>query len=317
MAVVEKSATGIANMESNNRGGLSKPILRRLSLTTEQTNIKPAMKHLTRVISFTSGKGGVGKTNLVVNLGVALAQRGHTVLMLDADLGLANIDVLLGVQPKYTLHEVLSGKKELSEVMVAGPSGVSIIPAASGVDVLRGLSPQQRLMLLEAVENLAYSFDYLLIDTGAGIGGDVMYFNSAATEIVCTITNEPTSLTDAYALIKVLSGNYGEKSISVIVNQVASEAEAKAVFGRLARSVTRFLQVELRYLGWIPSDPAVVAAVREQKALLELYPSSPAARACVHTADNIDGDFWKFRVKGGMQFFFKQLLELDVYGGQA
>lgn len=304
-------------MESNSRGDLNRSIVRRLSLMTDQTRNKPAMKHLTRVISFTSGKGGVGKTNLVVNLGIALAQKGHTVLMLDADLGLANIDVLLGVQPKHTLHEVLSGKKELSEVMVAGPSGISIIPAASGVDVLRGLSSEQRLMLLDSVENIAFSFDYLLIDTGAGIGGDVMYFNSAATEIVCTITNEPTSLTDAYALIKVLSSNYGEKSISIIVNQVASDAEAKAVFGRLARSVTRFLQVELRYLGWVPADAAVVAAVREQKALLELYPSSPAARACVHVADRLDGDFWKFRVKGGMQFFFKQLLELDLYGAQA
>ncbi len=301
-------------MESNYRDYLSKAQSNHLPVVKEVLGIKPAMNHLTRVISFTSGKGGVGKTNLVVNLGVALAEKGHTVLLLDADLGLANVDVLLGIQPKYTLHEVLSGEKSLTEVMVDGPAGVSIIPAASGVEVLRGLSSEQRLLLLEAVENIAYSFDYLLIDTGAGIGGDVMYFNSAATEIVCCITNEPTSLTDAYALIKVLSKNYCEKSLAIVVNEVNSEREARETFSRLARSVARFLQVELRYLGWVPVDPAVPAAVREQRALVQIFPSSLAARAMTHLADGIDGEFWKFRVKGGMQFFFKQLLELNAYG---
>lgn len=301
-------------MESNYRDYLSKAWSNRTPVIKELSGVKPAMNHLTRVISFTSGKGGVGKTNLVVNLGVALAEKGHSVLLLDADLGLANIDVLLGIQPKHTLHEVLGGKKGLTEVMISGPAGISVIPAASGVEVLRGLTAQQRLLLLEAVENLAYSFDYMLIDTGAGIGEDVMYFNSAATEIVCCITNEPTSLTDAYALIKVLSGSYREKSLAIVVNEVSSEQEARQTYARLARSVARFLQIELRYLGWVPSDPAVPEAVREQRALVQLYPSSIAARAMTHLAEAIDGEFWKFRIKGGMQFFFKQLLELNAYG---
>jgi flagellar biosynthesis protein FlhG len=160
---------------------------------------------VTRVLSFTSGKGGVGKTHSVTNVAIALAQKGLSVLVLDADLGLANVDVLLGLQPKGTLHDVLKGKLSLDDILLSGPGGITIIPAASGVEEIQALRTEEKMFLLEEIERVAHRFDYLLIDTPAGIGSDVMYFNSAAAEVVCIINGEPTSLTDTYALIKVLS----------------------------------------------------------------------------------------------------------------
>lgn len=277
---------------------------------------KHAPRAVTKVMSFTSGKGGVGKTSTVVNTAIALARMGRSVLVLDADLGLANVDVLLGIEPKHTIFDVLQGRCTLEEVMIDGPAGISIIPASSGVEHMAGLSAQERASLMEAIEGLAYDFDYLLIDTSAGIGADVMHFNCASEEIICIVNPEPTSLTDAYALIKVLSSTYGERSINVVVNNVRAEGklgerEAQKVFERLAQAVERFLQIELRYLGFVPSDSSVVEAIRQQKALMELYPSSPAGLATAALARRIEQEFSEYRVKGGMQFFFQQLLELS------
>jgi flagellar biosynthesis protein FlhG len=271
---------------------------------------------VSRVMSFTSGKGGVGKTSMVVNLGVALADIGKSVLILDADLGLANVDVLLGLRPKYTLLDLFEGRRSLEEIIVNGPKGISIIPAASGVESICNLNAARKLLLMQAVENMAYGFDYLLLDTQAGIGPDVIYFNTASAEVICVINSEPTSLTDAYALIKVLAKNYGERSFSIISNNVASEKEGLAAFNRLRLAVERFLQVELNYLGHVPSDPALPDSVRSQQPLMELFPSSRAALALAALARRIDSDFHEFRIKGGMQFFFRQLLEMGVGGGE-
>ncbi len=266
---------------------------------------------VTRVISVTSGKGGVGKTSLVVNLAIGLAREGKSVLLLDADLGLANVDVMLGIRPRYTLNDVFEGRRSLEEIIVSGPEGISIIPAASGIESICNLDSSRRVLLMEAVESLGMAFDYILIDTQAGIGPDVLFFNSASSEIVCVINPEPTSLTDAYALIKVLSREYGERAISVVANEVADDAEGKHTFQRLQKVVERFLRVELNYLGCIPSDSSVAEAVRSQRALLEIYPSSKAGLAASRLARKIDEDFHKLRVKGGMQFFFKQLLDVS------
>lgn len=269
---------------------------------------------LTRVISVTSGKGGVGKSTTVVNLAIALAEVGKRVLVLDADLGLANIHVLLGIRPEFTLADVFSGEKQLREILVAGPAGVQIIPAASGVQEILCLSADRQIMLMEAIESIANQFDYLLIDTQAGISEEVMYFNSASSEILCVVNSEPTSLTDAYALIKVLSRRYGEREISVLVNNVFDVRSAQKTFERLSAATERFLHVDLHYKGFIPTDSSVSEAVQEQKAVLQLYPSSAAARAFTKLAETLDRDFFGHRIKGGMQFFFKQLLEVEAHG---
>lgn len=290
--------------------------LRRIGLSKQNMQRKHRPQSVSRVISFTSGKGGVGKTSLVINTAIGLAREGKSVLILDADLGLANVDVMLGVKPRYTLQDLFEGRKTLDEIVVSGPEGISIIPAASGVESICNLDMTRRMMLMEAVEGLAISYDYILIDTPAGIGPDVIYFNTAASEIVCVINPEPTSLTDAYALLKVLSQDHGEKSISIISNEVLDEKEGSRTYQRLQKAVERFLHIELNYLGYVPSDSALPEAVRSQKAMLELFPSSPAGLAVSRLAKKIDTDFHEFRVKGGMQFFFRQLLDYSAGDGQ-
>ncbi|WKZ57146.1 MAG: MinD/ParA family protein [Bdellovibrionota bacterium] len=285
------------------------------------------MKSVTRVISFTSGKGGTGKTTSVVNIATALTELGRSVMIFDADLGLANVDVMLGIRPQRTIHDVLEGRVRLEEVILNAPGGLRIIPAASGVSSLCALSARQRLSLTQQIEQVAEGVDYLLIDTQAGIGADVMYFNGAAAEVVCVMTPDPTSMTDAYALVKVLSQEYGERAVSVLMNNVptadvqirtaeltAYEKIGQQAFQRFGNAVARFLHVELDCLGCVPADRMVGESIRAQKPLLELFPSSPAARAVRRVACRIDQAFLDHRVKGGMQFFFQQLLEMNEHG---
>lgn len=272
---------------------------------------------VTRVISVTSGKGGVGKTHTVVNLGIALASRGKSVLLLDADLGLANIDVLLNLKPKANLHDVLKGSCTLDDVILEGPGGISLIPAASGVESLTTLSANARLVLLEAVEEVAYRYDYLLIDTGAGIGPDVLCFNGASAEIVCVVNPEPTSLTDSYALMKVLSTSCGEKRFSILVNEAESENEARRTYATLSGTVDRHLNVSTRYLGAIPDDRSVRECIMRRVPIVTELPSGPVARAFTTLADRIDSEEGAPRIKGGMQMFFRQLLDVGAYGVEA
>lgn len=302
--------------QKRERSGAERPEHRK-DLTVTNKGAQRTNQGVTRVLSFTSGKGGVGKTHSVTNVAVALANQGLSVLVLDADMGLANVDVLLGLQAKGTLHDVLKGTLSLDDILLKGPGGITIIPAASGVEEIQALRAEEKMFLLEEIERVAHTFDYLLIDTPAGIGSDVMYFNSAAAEVVCIITGEPTSLTDTYALIKVLSSAYGEKKFSVVVNNVASEKEATAAFTKLSRAVERFLQVDVRSLGWVPSDATVRDCVMQQRPIAAEFPSSPAALALAAVARRIDDEAPQRRAKGGMQFFFRQLLEMNSYGEEA
>ena len=227
-----------------------------------------------RVISFTSGKGGVGKTNLVTSFAQLADQGQHRVLVMDADLGLGNIDVLLGLRPKYTLQDVLRGDLSIRDVLLEGPGGVTYLPGGSGIAELTTLETAQKLALVDAINELAAEFDTLLVDTGAGISPNVLYFNQAATEVVTVVTPEPTSIADAYGMIKVLHQRGRKGPVYVLVNMARNGFEAVHVFQRLAMAAERFLGAELINLGWLPRDPRLESAVRQQSAFVNLYPQA-------------------------------------------
>lgn len=268
----------------------------------------PEEKSGTHVISVTSGKGGVGKTNVVINTGIAMAQAGMKVMIFDADLGLANVDILLGLSPRYNIRHVLSGEKRLSEIIVEGPDGLKILPAASGVDSITNLGETDRLALLSHFEAYDGDIDILLIDTGAGIGPNVMYFNSAARLILVVATPEPTSITDAYAVMKVLSTKYGEKEFTLLVNNAKNEKVAKSVYQNLATVTERFLNISIDYAGFIPTDINLRKAVTRQLPLIKAFPNSPASLAFRELAKTLLKTRGKQGVKGSLQFFWRRLL---------
>ncbi|MFN8388888.1 MAG: MinD/ParA family protein [Bdellovibrionota bacterium] len=262
-----------------------------------------------KVISITSGKGGVGKTHTTVNLALALVKAGKRVLILDGDLGLANVNILLGFKPSKTLHEVLDGSASLKDVIVNDSSGIDIIPAASGIPELTNLTEAERLNLVEAFDDLADSYDFVLVDTAAGIGDNVLYFNVAAESILVVIGPEPTSITDAYALIKVLASRSGRREFDVVVNRTPAGTDGRATFQQLAAATDHFLNVSLKYLGSITDDESVPQAVVRQRPFLQLFPSSKASLDITKLAKKVAADETSRVPKGGLQFFFRALLE--------
>lgn len=263
------------------------------------------------VLSFTSGKGGVGKTNIVTNIALALAQRGKRVLILDADLGLANVDVLLGLAPTHTIKHVLSGERTLEDILLRGPGGILILPAGSGVPELVDLSDTEKLFLLTEMEELGDSVDVLLIDTSAGISENVLYFNIAAERRVVVVTPEPTSVTDAYALIKVLAGRHHIRTFSILINWAKNGQEAQKVFHQLSAVTDRFLgPLSLGYLGFVPHDDAIPRAVRRQRAVLDIYPEATSSRVFMDLAQNLIQERYDRHVDGNIKFFWKRLLKV-------
>jgi flagellar biosynthesis protein FlhG len=262
-----------------------------------------------RVISVTSGKGGVGKSNVVSNLAIALSHQGKKVLILDADLGLGNLDVLLGLSPPYNLNNVLNGEKSLTEIIVDGPAGIKIIPAGSGVQEFTSLGQSEKLKLLDELDTLEEKFDIMIVDTEAGISENVTYFSVAAQEIIVVVTPEPTSITDVYALIKLLATRYSEHHFKVLVNMAKDSEDALEVFRKLANVAGRFLDISLDYLGCVVKDEKVVDAVKRQRAVTELFPESEAAACFTTLAKRVIETTRHRRLKGGIQFFFRRLLE--------
>ena len=268
----------------------------------------------TRVYSITSGKGGVGKTAVTANIAVSLAKLGKKVLILDADLGLANIDVVFGLAPKYNLNHFFSGEQELSAILVDGPSGVKILPAGSGVQNFTRLDSQQKQKLLDSLDLMHNDFDFVLIDTEAGISENVTYFNTAAQEILVVTTPDPTAITDAYALMKLLSTQYHEKRFNLVVNMIQTEEEALDVYRKLTMVANRYLDISIEFLGSIPADRQMIDAIRKQKVIVELYPASRITSAFSQLAGTLCSEQIPCQPKGGIQFFWKKLLD---FGGRS
>ena len=262
-----------------------------------------------RVISVTSGKGGVGKSNVVSNLAIALSMQGKKVLVIDADLGLGNLDVLLGLSPVYNLNHVLNGEKNLADILIDGPAGIKIIPAGSGVQELTSLGQHEKLKLLDELDMLEEQFDIMIVDTEAGISENVTYFTVAAQEIVVVVTPEPTSITDVYALVKLLATRYSEHHFKVLVNMAKDSEDALEVFRKLANVAGRFLDISLDYLGCVVKDEKVVEAVKRQRAVSELFPDSEAAGCFTTLAKRVIENTRQTRLKGNIQFFFRRFLD--------
>lgn len=247
-----------------------------------------------KVIAVTSGKGGVGKTFVSANLAAALAKRGHKVLVLDADLGLANLDVVLNLFPKTTLHDVFTGKATLDDAILQAPGGFSVLLAGSGMVEYSRLTPEVRDEFVQIVSSVVPRYDVVLLDTGAGISDVVLFAVSLASEVLMVATPEPTSLTDAYATIKVLVKQQQRQRIRVVVNQAARNGSGKAITNKLQEVLDRFVVAEpgravrLLHMGDIPADPAVRDAVMCRQLLMQSAPGSPAGVAISQLARQVE-----------------------------
>lgn len=285
--------------------------LRRLATQTKSERF-PNAKAPARIIAVTSGKGGVGKSNFVANLAMALTDYNKKVMIIDADLGLANIDVLLGILPKYNIQHVMTGTKTISEVVVTGPKGIKIIPAASGVRELANLNFDQTEEIIARFNELDDDVDVLLIDTSAGLSWNVLSFVLAAQEVIIVTTPDPTAITDAYAMIKVIAKETAGKDISVklVVNQVNNQKEATEIVEKINNVAHKFLNITVGNLGYIYADPNVGRAVKQQKPFVTTYPYSPAtncvniiaARLCRNKEDFLPG--------ADTESFFRRMVSL-------
>lgn len=264
--------------------------------------------HSVQVIAVTSGKGGVGKTSVAVNLSLALAKRGRRVVLLDGDLGLANIDVLLGLTPKYTLADLIDDRCALSDVLLLGPAGVRIASAASGDKSMANLSRAQHAGLIQAFNDIADTLDVLVIDTATGMGESVVSFVKASQEILLVVCDEPASIADTYALIKLLSIGHGINRFRVLANMVLNHDEGGYLFTKLANLVNQFLDVSLQYVGAVPYDERVRKAGRKQGAVCEIYPNSKCAYAFDVIAKKVDTWPLPSNPRGHIEFFIDKLV---------
>ncbi|MEH6358416.1 MAG: MinD/ParA family protein [Pseudomonadales bacterium] len=264
-----------------------------------------------RVIAVTGGKGGIGKTNVSVNLSMALAKLGNRVVLFDADLGLANVDVLLGLKADKTLADVLSGECSLMDIMVDGPAGVKVVPAASGVRKMVELGDAEHAGLIQAFSDIDDQLDVLVIDTAAGISSSVTSFVQAAQEVLVVVCDEPTSITDAYALIKVLNRDHDIFKFNIIANMVTSDEEAQQMFRKLSLVADKFLNVALRYVGAVPYDDMLKKAVKKREPVFAAYPRSKSAQAFRELATEINS--WPFpqSPRGHMEFFIERLIQSE------
>ena len=261
-----------------------------------------------RVITVASGKGGVGKTNVTVNLAIALAGQGKKVTIMDADLGLANIDVMLGLHSDKNLSNVMNGECDLEEILLDGPAGIKIIPASSGVKDMAEMSPSQHAGLVSAFSELTHDIDVLLVDTAAGISDSVVSFARAAQEVLIVVCDEPASITDAYALIKLLSREQNIFKFHVLANMVSGPQQGREVYDKLSRVSERFLDVALDYIGHVPYDEHLQKAIKRQKSVVEVFPRSRSAQAFQTLSKKVNN--WPVATTSGghLEFFVERLV---------
>jgi flagellar biosynthesis protein FlhG len=270
-----------------------------------------------KVIAVTSGKGGVGKTNVSVNLAVQMARRGRKVLLMDADLGLANVDILLGLRPVRNLSHVLSGECSLRDILVSGPANLSIIPAASGIKYMAEMGASEHAAIVQGFSDIKDDFDVMIIDTAAGISDSVVTFSQASQHVIVVVTDEPTSLADAYGLIKVLYRDAGIKSFKVLCNMVDSDRQARSVFKRLYDVAERFLDVHLEYVGQVPRDTFLQKAVARQRVVSELYPATESSLAFKRLASVVEQWHMPAGPRGHIEFFIERLFPIPEALGVA
>ncbi|MDR1297795.1 MAG: P-loop NTPase [Deltaproteobacteria bacterium] len=272
----------------------------------------PVQGRPVRVITVSSGKGGVGKSNITLALSLALAGLGRKVLIWDADLGLANTDVLLGIRTRATIHDWLKGEKKLAEIIVKGPKGINILPAASGILELNEISETQKARLIAEFEEWQEELDFLLIDTAAGIGPNVIFFNLIAQEHLVVLNNEPTSITDSYALIKALNTKHRQSGFYLLPNMVSGPRDARAVFELMSNVAGQYLaQVSLDLAGYVPYDENVPAAVRRQQPFYILYPDCEASRRVTELAKYLIGREPPAFGSGGLVLFLNRLVSME------
>jgi len=256
---------------------------------TEKVKDKDRPIKKARIFSITSGKGGVGKTSIAVNLAYALEQYNKRTLIIDADLGLANVNILLGITTKWTLQHVVQQNKTISEVIATSPEGLQILPAGSGIEEMTHLTVNQKLYLKSQFDLLDEKFDFLLIDTAAGISSNVMTFNQMAQEVIVILSPDPTSFTDAYATIKVLAVHYGVQEFKIITNNTKDAVEGKELFQKLEKICRRFLKIPIHHLGSLSADPKLIQSSRSQKIVIKQYPRAVISKEIKGIAESICG----------------------------
>ena len=265
-----------------------------------------------KIIAVSSGKGGVGKTNVSVNLAISMAKQGKEVVLLDADLGMANVDVLLGLNTEYDLSHVISGERTIEEIMVDGPSNIKVIPASTGISDMANLTPAEQVGLINAFSEISCAVDVMIVDTGAGISDAVINFCGASQDVIVVVHDEPASITDAYAFIKVMSKKHNVSRFHILANMTHDAREGRELFRKLSKATDRFLDVVLSFIGAVPFDGKLRKAIQHQRAVVEAFPNSPSSLAFKRITKQINNWTDNYQTDGQLKFFVERMIQSDM-----